>query len=128
MSSSNEIENCDKEFDFFKKKVYIFYHLKTGQTFKIKYGKVFHISYFDDRVQYKVQCKNHNVDVIYYKSTGRTVVLDDFSLSYGDVDIIPANVLVISLILAITGLALLLATTIFVLPLLLKWLIILLLT
>ena len=128
MSSSNEIENCDKEFDFFKKKVYIFYHLKTGQTFKIKYGKVFHISYFDDRVQYKVQCKNHNVDVIYYKSTGRTVVLDDFSLSYGDVDIIPANVLVISLILAITSLALLLATTIFVLPLLLKWLIILLLT
>ena len=128
MSSSNEIENCDKEFDFFKKKVYIFYHLKTGQTFKIKYGKVFHISYFDDRVQYKVQCKNHNVDVIYYKSTGRTVVLDGFSLSYGDVDIIPANVLVISLILAITSLALLLATTIFVLPLLLKWLIILLLT
>ena len=128
MSSSNEIENYDKEFDFFKKKVYIFYYLKTGQTFKIKYGKVFHISYFDDRVQYKVQCKDHNVDVIYYKSTGRTVVLDDFSLSYGDVDLIPESTLVIALITAITGFALLFTTIIFVLPFLLKWLLILLLT
>lgn len=125
--NDNDNVNYDEDFDYFKKKVYIFYYLKTGQTYKIKHGKVFHVSYFDDRIQYKIQCKDHNVDVIYYKLTERTVVLDDHSHSYVDVDIMTESTLVIALISAITGFALVLTTIIFVLPFLLKWLLILLL-